>query len=176
MDDNAKDPPIEEMDYLSGPKVIDIGDVRVSRGKSRRPHSACKHRRLRYDASERRVWCADCERDVEAFDAFEIVAKQVHDAIAAHDRREKAIQQAEAFTLRSRAAKALDEVWRSRNMVPACPTCGHGLLPEMFARGGGARLGRDYAEAKLAAHKKTTPRPSGADRRDEDDDDLRTLL
>lgn len=156
MDDEAKDPPIEALDYSSGVKVVDIGDVRVARGKSHRPHSACKHRRLIYDTAERRIWCADCERDVEAFDAFEIVAVRVHEALAAHNRREKAIQEAEAFTLRSRAAKALDEAWRSRNMVPACPTCGHGLLPEMFARGGGARLGRDYAEAKLAAHKKAT--------------------
>ncbi|MBN8294561.1 hypothetical protein JI664_21490 [Rhodobacter sp. NTK016B] len=155
MDDH-KDPPIDAMDYLSGLKVVDIGDIRVARGKSRRPHSACKHRRLRYDSSERRIWCADCQRDVEGFDAFEIIAKQVGDAVAAIERREQKVLEAEAFTLRSRAAKAMDEAWRGRTMVPACPTCGHGLFPEMFARGGGTMLGRNYAEAKLKVHRERT--------------------
>ncbi|MFE3837315.1 hypothetical protein [Pseudogemmobacter sonorensis] len=128
--ENHRDPPIEELPYRSGVTVIDIGDVRVSRGMSRRPYSGCKHLRLIYDSRERRIWCKDCERDIEGFDAFQILAERSHEFKAALDYREKQIAEAEAFTLRSRAAKNLDHIWRSRTQAPCCPHCRKGLLPE----------------------------------------------
>lgn len=64
------DEPIEDQNYLSGLTVIDIGDIRVSRGMTRRPVSSCGHRRMAYDPKERRIWCKDCEKDVDPFDAF----------------------------------------------------------------------------------------------------------
>jgi hypothetical protein len=64
------DAPIEPLDYLYGVKVVDIGDARVKRGKSRRPIGTCPHKSMHYDQEERRVWCADCEATLEAFDAF----------------------------------------------------------------------------------------------------------
>lgn len=141
------DEPIDEQSYLSGVKVVDIGDLRVSRGKTRRPASVCRHRRLSYDPQERRVWCRDCEKDVEAFDAFTGLVEQFNGALEALRRREKAIAEAEAFQVRSVAAKNIDQAWRSRNMVPACPSCGHGLFPEDF-RGSPAMLGKDFAQAR----------------------------
>ena len=153
MSGDRKDPPIVEQQFTYGLNVIDIGDVRVARGESRRPYSSCQHKRLRYDPRERRIWCADCERDIEGYDAFVVLAEQCHGYFASLNRRQEALAEAERFQARSRAVKALDEVWRSRSMVPACPTCGHGLLPEMFAGGVKSTLGRDYAEAKLKARK-----------------------
>lgn len=154
---DEKDPPVEPLDYRHGPTVVDIGDVRVSRGMSRRPHSSCKHMRMCYDTHERRIWCQDCERDVEPFDAFKILVEHNATAWAKIKRRLDEVKAAESASIRSRAAKALDEVWRTRNMVPACPTCSHGLLPEMFANGVGTRLGRDYAEARINAAKGNPP-------------------
>lgn len=148
-EDDEKDTPIDPQSYRFGVNVIDIGDIRVARGKSRRPHSACKHRRMHYDPWERRIWCPDCERDLEPFDAFVALAENSATFSDLMRRREQAVAEAERFSLRSRAAKALDEVWRSRNMVPICPTCHHGLLPEMFSKGCGTQVSREYALARL---------------------------
>src|SRR5690606_34525923 len=74
-----KRPPIEPLDYISGVKVVDIGDIRVARGMSRRPASSCKHHHLHYDTAERRIWCRDCETDVEAFDSFKMLVERFHE-------------------------------------------------------------------------------------------------
>lgn len=142
---DRKDPPIREVEYLSGPSVIDIGDVRVARGLSRRPFSSCKHRALNYDPQERRIWCKDCEQDIDPFDAFVIVAEQCHGFLESLKRRARQIAEAEAFTARSRAVKALDKIWRSRNMAPCCPHCNRGLLPEDMVRLGS--VGVEYERA-----------------------------
>lgn len=141
-------PPIQPLEYLAGVKVVDIGDLRVARGMTRRPASVCKHRGLTYDTHERRIWCADCEQNVGGFDAFILLVEQFHHANEDIKRRETRLAEAEAHKLRSLAAKELDKAWQSRRMVPACPHCHQGLFPEDFKNGIGARLGRDYAEAR----------------------------
>lgn len=146
---DKKDPPIEEQEFRSGLNVIDFGDVRVSRGLTRREFSSCPHRSLTYDPRERRIWCRDCERNIDGYDAFVILAERSHAVRDGLDRRERAVREAESFAVRSIAAKTLDEAWRSRTMVPACPHCGHGLFPEHF-RKIGTSLGKDYARARLA--------------------------
>jgi len=150
---DEKDPPIEPQDYISGVTVVDIGDLRVARGLSRRPHSACRHSRVVYDKAERRIWCRDCERDVEAFDAYTTLIEQYNRAYDSFVDREKKLQEAEKFQVRSIAAKKIDEAWRSRNMVPACPHCSHGLFPENF-KNGMSMMSRDYAQARIDAKQK----------------------
>jgi hypothetical protein len=142
-----KDPPIEPQNFLGGVRVVNIGDVRVARGLSRRHHSSCPHVHMIYDNAERRIWCSDCERDVDGFDAFTLLVQGYHQALAAVERREEAIGQVEQFKLRSIAAKKLDEAWRHRNMVPCCPHCRNGLLPEDFKKNI-PMLGKDYVEAR----------------------------
>jgi len=122
--------PIEPQDFLSGPKIVDIGDIRVARGLTRRPVSSCKHRQLVYDTKERRVWCQDCETDVEPFDAFTSLVEHFHRAAEKADRILKEAHEASRFALISRAAKAIDKLWRRQKMVPACPHCGAGIWPE----------------------------------------------
>jgi hypothetical protein len=146
-----RDPPIQEMDFIMGPGVVDIGDYRVSRGMTRRPYSACKHRRLLYDTRERRVWCKDCEHEVESFDAFAGLVAQYAAAADELRRRRERLEEAETFQARALATMELDKVWRKRKMVPACPHCHNGLFPEDFKNGVGTMLGRDYAEARAAA-------------------------
>ncbi|WP_244594607.1 hypothetical protein [Methylosinus sporium] len=151
-DDPPKTPPIIEQRFIAGVNVVDIGDVRVSRGLSRRPFSLCHHRRLAYDEKERRVWCQDCETDVEPFDAFRLLVEQMHRATAELERQATELNEAMAFQARQIATKKLDKAWRSRTMVPACPHCNNGLFPEHF-KDGLAMLGRDYAEARLKNRK-----------------------
>lgn len=157
MSEPPKDPPIEPLDYLSGVKVVDIGDIRVARGMSRRPTSSCRHLRMHYDPRERRIWCPDCEQNIEAFDAFEMIVGQFNAAERKIERREIELEESERFQVRTLAARQIDLAWRSRTMVPACPACGCGLFPEDFKNGVKSSLGREYAEAQRRRRKDAQP-------------------
>jgi len=128
---DRKDPEIQPQEFLGGVKVVDIGDIRVARGLSRRAYSGCQHRQLVYDKNERRVWCKDCERDIESFDAFELVVAQFYDAKRHYETMQREVEEAQQHNLHLIACKNLDHVWRGK-MVPACPHCKAGLLPEDF--------------------------------------------
>ena len=41
---------------MGGVKVVDIGDVRIARGLTRREFSTCPHKHMVYDQNERRIW------------------------------------------------------------------------------------------------------------------------
>lgn len=152
------DAPIEPKDYFLGVKVVDIGDLGVARGMTRRPLSSCKHRRMVYDTDERRVWCSDCESEVEPFDAFKGLVERMDGHVKELKRREQAVKDAEAHALRSRASKVMDEVWRSTKMAPLCPHCMTAILPEDVVSGL-ARTSKSLVMAarKRAANKKGKP-------------------
>ncbi|UYO50310.1 hypothetical protein KQX64_06970 [Rhodopseudomonas palustris] len=154
MTDKRKTPPIEEKEFIGGAAVVDIGDIRVARGLSRRPYSVCSHRRLVYDRNERRIWCKDCECDVEAFDALVLVTEQYGRALRGLNDREKRIAEAEAAALRTIAAQVIDKVWRTRKMVPVCAECGGGLLPEDFKFGTAGQMSAEFARARRARRRK----------------------
>jgi hypothetical protein len=141
---DSKDAPIQEQQFLSGVTVVDIGDVRVARGLSRRHFSACPHRKLIYDGQERRIWCKDCENDVEPFDAFKSLVEHHHAALKKIEAREARLVEAERFQIRALATKAIDAVWRRRKVVPICPHCKSGLFPEDFSKSI-ATMGREFA-------------------------------
>lgn len=130
MTDTMKAPPIVPQEYLGGVNVVDIGDIRVARGKSRRPHSMCKHKPLVYDQQERRIWCKDCEQDIEPFDAFKALVENFDAASKSLKRRAEAVAASEQHNIIRVAAKRMDEHFRRKNMVPACPHCGTGIFPE----------------------------------------------
>lgn len=149
-------PPIEEKEFLGGVTVVNIEDLRIARGMSRRVHSACPHVRLVYDENERRAWCKDCETDIEAFDAFLMLVERFD---AHHKRllaRETAVAEAEKFQARTLAARELDKAWRKQKSVPACPHCSHGLFPEDF-KNGVATLDIEYARARALKKEKAKP-------------------
>ncbi len=127
------DAPIEPQDYLYGVKVVQIEDLRIARGLTRRPKSSCRHRQTAYDPHERRIWCSDCETEVDPFDAFVMIVEFFDVAVKKLERREAALQEVEAFRVRSRAAKTMDKYWRSINSAPCCPHCRAGILPEDVA-------------------------------------------
>ena len=124
------DAPIEPQEYLYGVKVVQIEDLRVARGLTRRPGSSCKHKQLVYDDKERRVWCSDCESEIEPFDAFVGVVAVFSAGMSQLKQRRSKLDEAEKFQIRSRAAKVMDEAWRSTKMAPLCPHCMTAILPE----------------------------------------------
>lgn len=75
-------------------------------------------------------------RLVEAFNA----------GIQSLSRRSRELGEAEAHQLRSRAAKTLDEAWRSKTLAPLCPHCTTAILPEDVV-GGVAMTSKDLAIA-----------------------------
>ncbi len=149
--DERKAPPIVPQDYISGVTVVDFGDLRVARGLSRRPFTGCHHIRLFYDQHERRIWCSDCESNIEAFDAFAILVERSHDMADSLKRRSEEVARAEAHALISRAAKAFDQAWRSRSTSPCCPHCNAVILPEDVA---GDRLAVHSTELERARRTK----------------------
>jgi hypothetical protein len=131
-DDNT---PIVPQDYLFGIKVVDIGDIRVARGMTRRPPATCAHRKTVYDPSERRIWCSDCEAEVQSFDAFVMLVQQWHVAHKRLDDRMAKVEESESRSLVSRASKVMDAAWRAHKSVPMCPHCSVAILPEDVTAG-----------------------------------------
>ena len=142
--------PIEPKGFLYGATVVDIGDMRVSRGITRRPVSKCAHVNLVYDSTERRIWCSDCERDMDPFDAFESLVSRWNEALVGLKSRAAEVADAERRSLRRRAAKVMDEAWSSRSMAPTCPHCDKAILPEDVVRG----VGMVNVEMELRRRKK----------------------
>ncbi len=147
-DDSPKTPPIEEQSFVGGVTVIDFGDLRVARGLTRRPMRVCRHNGLRYDPRERRIWCPDCETDVEAFDAFTMLIEHFDAMQKKSKRMMEEAKEAQAFQLRSIAAREIDQMWRKRNMVPSCPHCRSGIWPEDVKHMG--LVGKEYDAARRA--------------------------
>lgn len=147
------DVPVEPAKFYEGDeaKVVDIGNMRITRGMTRRPRSSCRHMNIVYDATERRVWCCDCETDVQPFDALVQIAEYFHGEKAMLKRREHEVEQVEKFKARSIAAKAVDVIWRSGKFLPSCPHCHQGLFPEDFKGERTKIIGREFAEARRRA-------------------------
>lgn len=147
------DKPIEPQEFTHGVKVVQIEDLRIARGLTRRPKSACRHKSLVFDDKERRVWCEDCESEVDAFDAFKGLCEVWDRGMKGLQRQLREVEEAKQLQLRSRAAKALDKVWRGRRSVPLCPHCRSALLPEDVANGL-ATTSRTFAEAQRKKREK----------------------
>lgn len=154
------DAPIEPQEYIHGVKVVQIEDLRVARGMTRRPVSACRHKALVYDEKERRVWCGDCETEVEAFDAFVGLVEVFSSGLDSINRRRRELAEAETFQIRSRAAKAIDEAWRSHKTAPLCPHCLTAILPEDVVGG----LATTSKSLVVAARKRAAAQARGNDR------------
>lgn len=145
MADDIENPPIQELDYLMGLKVVDIGDLRIARGKSKRPFTTCKHNNVIYDANERRIWCKDCEKNVDPFDVIVSLSESFDKAYKQLEAKAQQLKEAEKHNIRRLATRAIDKAWSKNKTIPACPMCGHGLFPEYFRIGRITMIGRDYA-------------------------------
>ena len=143
-----KTPPIEEQPYSFGVNIVDIGDLRVARGMSRRPVHICRHKPLVYDQRERRIWCKDCENDVEPFDAFLLIVENFNKAASDIENKSKALKEAEAHKIRLIATKKIDKLFSSKKYIPTCPHCDNGIFPEDIGKMG--QISREWEFAKRA--------------------------
>lgn len=115
-------------------EVINLADVRVRFGKPKTPNK-CNHKDLVYDFSEKRVWCKECEKSIENFDAFMVLVDNFTAMIKEIKRKSFEVTEALKHNIISRAAKKIDEAWRRKSTVPCCPHCKGALLPEDFENG-----------------------------------------
>lgn len=128
-------------------EVIDLADMRVQFGRPRYPTKICEHRKLIYDPKERRVWCQDCERTIDGFDAFMTLTRQFTEMVKAAQRLFRQAKEARDSHIGRIAAKKLDKAWSGNVMAVACPHCRGGLLPEDF-EGGASVTSRDIEIAR----------------------------
>lgn len=150
MSQDPRDPPLEVFPPggMLHPEVIDLADMRIRLGRTPIKATKCEHRHVLYSTSERRVWCEDCERTIDAFDALMTVSRYFEKMVGDLRRRHAAVRAAEEAALVSRAAKAVDRVWRGHRMAPCCPHCSGALLPEDFASGPRMETSREIEVAR----------------------------
>lgn len=67
---------------------------------------------------------------VSAFWALEMLSDEYNRALSKLQRDREALAKAKEAETHLLAARRVESVWRSRTMVPACPHCGTGILPE----------------------------------------------
>ena len=137
--------PIEPKDYEFGVKVVNIEELRIARGKAKRPHSECRHLQQVYDPQERRVWCESCEREIEPFDAYLVQIEYLDGAVKRLQADQEKLNQAIQENIISIASQVMDKEWRSRSTAPLCPHCSEAILPTDVARGV-ARASREMVE------------------------------
>lgn len=135
--------------------VIDLEDVRIRVGRVPYKVQSCKHQQLIYCEKERRVWCEQCERTIDGFEAFMILARRMHRFT--EDMASKKRVAEEIINERSilRAAKALSRAWRGNTKAVACPHCRKGLLPEDFANGSFSWASKEYEMARRKQQENT---------------------
>ena len=151
--------PIEPKDYEFGVKVVNIEDLRIARGKAKRPYSECRHLRQVYDPQERRVWCETCESEIEPFDAYMTLTEYLDRAVKRLQSEQKLLNQAINENIVSVASKVMDKEWRSRTTAPLCPHCSEAILPQDVA-GGVARASRELVE-RARKRKQENQKPTG---------------
>jgi hypothetical protein len=133
----------------SGAEIIDLAGVRIQAGLAKQNQSRCGHKALIYDQRDRRIWCEDCERTVDNFDAVMLMVRHYQAMVREARLRLQKANEAFAASVRRRATKELDRIWNGR-MVPNCPHCNRGILPEDFAAGAASIQSLELERARRA--------------------------
>jgi hypothetical protein len=129
--------------------VIEIGKLKVSR-ESRNP--LCRHNRLEYDTYNKTIQCRDCQAFIDPFNAFVSLVQHFEQGHARLSQARQELKEAKEKHLSLLAARKVEEAWRSRTMVPACPHCGDAIFPEDGF--GGTRLNKKMALERRKFRKK----------------------
>lgn len=143
-------PPLEPFETWRGVDfVVDLAGYRVRSGRTpyKSQKDLCKHTKVIYSSTERRVWCEDCNSPVDAFDALMTVVHHFENMQMEINRRLNKASEGKRAVIGRRAAKEFDNLW-NRKMAPCCPHCQRGLLPHDFADGASSAVGIEYENAR----------------------------
>jgi hypothetical protein len=152
-----EDPPLvplavvygEEGLRRSGAEIIDLAGIRLQAGTAASSQPVCQHKALIYNQIERRCWCEDCTRTVDNFDVVMIMVRAYGTMLREARLRLAQAREATKAAARRLATKELDRVWGGK-MVPNCPHCQRGLLPEDFANGAASTQSKELEVARRA--------------------------
>lgn len=126
--------PIKPPKFIAHGNVIDLAGFKTQLVVTKRTDE-CSHTRTGYSRTERKVWCKDCNTELDSFDVFLRLVDHYARATARLESEKERFQEQRNKALRSIAAKSFDDIYRSRKYVPACPHCKEALLPEDVANG-----------------------------------------
>lgn len=134
--------------------VIDLTAIRAKlRHGSKWDKDRCQHRHVTIDRDAGTVDCDDCGKPVSAFHLILSWLAYWHEIDAEMDRLKKRCAEMrnllKGYKPRLRAIQALEKRWWRGNILPTCPHCSRGLIPEDFVDGGGG-VGREYEMARRA--------------------------
>lgn len=111
--------------------VISIGEFELARkGAGKRlTDKLCRHKHLQLEDGDV-VRCADCNTQVSAYWALESIAFDWERMQSAHRHEKAELAEAKKRDIHLLAARAVEKVWRTKDMLPCCPHCGVGIAPE----------------------------------------------
>lgn len=125
--------------------VIEIGALRIQRDQIRAINGkpVCRHQSLTLSREGHVIRCNDCGDQVEPFWAFEQLVDSYNNAQQEFSRKVARHSEEMAQGIATKAARRVEEAWRSRSTVPTCPHCNEAI----FAHDGfgGAAVSRDLA-------------------------------
>lgn len=107
--------------------------IQISEARFERVHKGvCFHNNLCYDEMNEYVECKDCGRPVSPFQAFMVIMRAYRRGYELLKAKEQELNELEnrgdLYLLK--ATRKIDHVWRSKRVVPLCPHCKEGILPE----------------------------------------------
>ena len=115
-------------------KVINLEDMRIrilkERPKWDRNRKECRHINLTFNDDGQIITCDDCHKQIQPYWAFHMLAERFDDSMKRLNRKEADIKVLTEKTVHLIAARRVEAAWRQRSMVPTCPHCERGILPE----------------------------------------------
>lgn len=151
MSSDQTTPPLEPLEAAGAydAPVVDLAGYRVRSGRTpwKAEKDRCKHTKVIYSTTERRVWCEACQSPVDAFDGLMTVVHHFEDMEREARRRIREAEDGARAVIVRRGAKEIDRSW-GHKMAPCCPHCRRGLMPQDFANGAGSSVGFEYESAR----------------------------
>lgn len=89
----------------------------------------CEHRRLQYIEHGELLKCLDCDKQVSAIWALKYFFTEYQVEKERLEIIKNQIKADEERLVIHRAALAVQDAWRKKNMVPICPHCNQGISP-----------------------------------------------
>lgn len=110
-------------------KVIEIGDWKLAHKQDVRYsiNGECQHKELELDEKGDVVRCLKCGVQVSAFWALTMLSDRYNEEIAKLNRQKERLREEQQKSIHLLAARAVDDAWRSKTMIPTCPHCHCGI-------------------------------------------------
>lgn len=119
------------MDEQDDPNLITIGELQVQRKRrlDRFNKQECPHQRIDLNDHGETVRCQDCGVFVSAYWALCHWSQQINDGLRSIKAQREQLAWERKKLIRRVAVRKVEEAW-NRGMLPVCPHCHAGILPE----------------------------------------------